>query len=62
MSAIPESLQPSPGSDSSEYHSCETSFEEENEKSLTSPDFHDSELSALNQSVFELSSDFDDSF
>lgn len=55
----------SPGSDTSEYHSCESSFlgeEEEEEEQIadqlsTTPNgFNDPEISPLNLSVFELTS------
>lgn len=50
---------PLPESDSSEYHSLDGNDAEDEEPS-TSSFYHDSEMSALNQSVFELSSEFED--
>lgn len=60
MSPVPGS----PVSDSSDYHSCNSSVidEEENaeERSSTPDYFNDPEISALNQSVFEFSTLSDD--
>lgn len=55
----------SPDLNSSEYHSFVGEIEENNEEDIkpsTTSFFNDSEMSALNQSVFEFSSDSEDNF
>lgn len=52
-------LPPIPPIDTSDYHLSDEN-DAVDEQPMTSSFYHDTEMSALNQSVFELSSEFED--